>query len=241
MKAAGVSGNIGSFPISGVMVNLDNYDTTQLINATAGLIKYSVAAGAVALGAILLAAIIDSGNIQDDDLIPIGSFSNVRSHGNKRKFFGICMTENLVFQCEEQEFTVPLDRICKIESSYNGRHNIKLIDGSEYVAKQILNDKLEFYSLAGDQHIEFYKAKKTIHKMEVKKLKPIFFGLFNKEVIEYEDKEIITNDISSITIKGAVPNDILRLKTKLKYAFENDTNQIAKTIGINIFKRYFIP
>jgi hypothetical protein len=239
MKVVGGMGNVGDFPVKGAAINLDTADMTQLIAATSGLVKTLAITGGIGVAGIaILSALVADSQSEEDPKMPISILSKVTS--GSRSFIGICQNRTLDFICDNQDFSVDLGRLNTVKENsgfFLGHYGYRLtlIDGSSYTAQKLLTNELRFYSVAGEQSV--FSTQQISEAKWVKKKKPRFFGLIEgiETVREYGE----VDKPASFSITGVTLKEIQALKMRLKYAIEQNIDNIVHSVGKDTFNKYF--
>lgn len=240
MKVVGGMGNVGDFPVKGAAINLDTADMTQLIAATSGLVKTLAITGGIGVAGIaILSALVADSQSEKDPKMPISILSKVTS--GSRSFIGICQNRTLDFICDKQDFSVDLGRLNTVKGEGDSGffsspgYKLTLIDGSSYTAQKLLTNELRFYSVAGEQSV--FSTQKISEAKWVEKKKPRFFGLIEgiETVREYGE----VDKPASFSITGVTLKEIQALKMRLKYAIEQNIDNIVHSVGKDTFNKYF--
>ena len=241
MNIKGGAGSIGGVKVKGGYVDLDEADASSIINATSGLIKTGVSAGlkvGVAVG--VLALLLRGLKVSSSPSIPITSLSKIKTYS--KEVFGICIAEDTMWMCENEDITIPTYLINNVHPLFRSgllsekmftpdflnTYIVSCIDGSHYTCKPITRE-LTFVTICGVQKVKLY-----LKGAEEKKT---WYG-GKKYVDKWLPEEPGLTDVYA-KIRGASVGDVESLRGHLQFAMENNLDSIIDTIGQPTFEKFF--
>lgn len=244
MDAKGIIGTVGSLPVKGAMINLNNADVEAIVGGTSAILKTVAMGGGVMLAAGILAALIENARLREKSRISIGALAEIKTE--KKDFFGLCLDPYITFQCEGQEHKVELDLVSKIEmkdhdlpafnffarrKGHVSAYEIKMVDGSIYKEAILNTAHLNFLSVAGRQKIAM--------PSRVVRYEERLRGLLRDKRIVLVDTLPGEKIYEYTSMKGVVWEDVDSLRERLKFTMERDRQAVIKTVGEDLINRYF--
>ncbi|MFH0712638.1 MAG: hypothetical protein V2A55_02180 [Candidatus Jorgensenbacteria bacterium] len=221
MKVAGGGGAFGGVPVGGALVSLDGADASALVGAAAGAVRAIALAGGGVFALGLLAAIAEENRVREDKRFSISALASVRA--GHRTFLGVCLDSRYEFSCDDQRFSVSLDRIRRIgtdpESIFEAFLNIgckvRLVDNSIYRNVDHVTEVLSFLTLAGIQEVRLVATER--------------YGWLKRR----------RRKLRLFDIAGATWDDVRLLRQRLTHAIASTRGEVIRVLGEDVYARYF--
>jgi hypothetical protein len=158
-------GNVGPFPLEVAAAHLENGDVGALIKVTKWPLIGLSAVALAGVGWMIFSAMAEETRRSNLPRTSLARFAYINAPN--RFFKGTCLEDVLMFTVDDQEFSVPLDRVRKIVCSgadglfYSPKpgYDVELIDDSRYRNACLLHDQLTFGSFAGVQAVRVERGK----------------------------------------------------------------------------------
>ncbi len=248
MNAHGFGGSVAGIPVRGGIVSIDSADATTIINAASGLMRTTasmaaagarvlgkglIVGGGFALATAFLAPLVSGMSITTSPKMPIFSLARIKTLS--REFLGICVTDIFDCNCDGENLRIPTHTINKIKFNYCGGadysgYDVELIDGSRYSRCKSNTHQLSFLTICGDQNFLLFC------KVDIPNAKRGFFSKQKKWIPHKPSRNCgYYNSIEGVTV-----NDLIDLRHRLRFAFENNLDAVINTIGREEFAKYFV-
>lgn len=195
----------------GAVASITQANATSILAAGTGLVKTLAMAGAGALGlgiAVLAALTSERNKPIPVPKVPLNS-SLVRVEATGRKFWGVALDSEIIFNCEGNIITAPLSVVNSIDAGRRGffpidAFKIETIDESTYWADKLCIKEMNFVTTVGIQKIT---------------PKDIWYGYGS--------------------MRGASVQELEILRDNLQEALSYNLNKIMNIIGQNTFQQFF--